>query len=233
MLEIIVESVFSTGGLLGHLSYILLIVSMLSWKMYWLRVGVIASALAGIAYALIILNDPVAVFWESLLLIVNLFQLVRLILAERPVSLSEEESKMVRTAFSGLSELDARRLIDQGFWIEREAGTVLIREGTAVDNLYYLSSGMAEVRSRDKIVGHCKFGDLIGEGTILSSDRATGTVTLSKDSRLWCIPAPVLRRHLKNNPAVGSIVDRRIGDALKSKLRASNVALSQAGGLKR
>ena len=158
MLEIIVESVFSTGGLLGHLSYILLIVSMLSWKMYWLRVGVIASALAGIAYALIILNDPVAVFWESLLLIVNLFQLVRLILAERPVSLSEEESKMVRTAFSGLSELDARRLIDQGFWIEREAGTVLIREGTAVDNLYYLSSGMAEVRSRDKIVGHCKFG---------------------------------------------------------------------------
>lgn len=206
---------------------------MLSWKMYWLRVGVIASALAGIAYALIILNDPVAVFWESLLLIVNLFQLVRLILAERPVSLSEEESKMVRTAFSGLSELDARRLIDQGFWIEREAGTVLIREGTAVDNLYYLSSGMAEVRSRDKIVGHCKFGDLIGEGTILSSDRATGTVTLSKDSRLWCIPAPVLRRHLKNNPAVGSIVDRRIGDALKSKLRASNVALSQAGGLKR
>lgn len=232
-MEIIVESVFSTGGLLGHLSYILLIVSMLSWKMYWLRVGVIASALAGIAYALIILNDPVAVFWESLLLIVNLFQLVRLILAERPVSLSEEESKMVRTAFSGLSELDARRLIDQGFWIEREAGTVLIREGTAVDNLYYLSSGMAEVRSRDKIVGHCKFGDLIGEGTILSSDRATGTVTLSKDSRLWCIPAPVLRRHLKNNPAVGSIVDRRIGDALKSKLRASNVALSQAGGLKR
>ena len=233
MLEIIVESVFSTGGLLGHLSYILLIVSMLSWKMYWLRVGVIASALAGIAYALIILNDPVAVFWESLLLIVNLFQLVRLILAERPVSLSEEESKMVRTAFSGLSELVARRLIDQAFWIEREAGTVLIRDATAVDNLYYLSSGMAEVRSRDKIVGHCKFGDLIGEGTILSSDRATGTVTLSKDSRLWCIPAPVLRRHLKNNPAVGSIVDRRIADALKSKLRAGNVALSQAGGLKR
>ncbi len=101
-----------------------------------------------------------------------------------------------------------------------------------MDNLYYLASGMADVRSRDKIVGHCKSGDLIGEGTILSSDSATGTVTLSKDSRLWCIPAPLLRSHLKKNPAVRNIVDRRIGDALKSKLRASNVALSQAGGLK-
>ena len=231
-MELSMESVFSHSGLLGHLSYILLIVSMLSWKMFWLRVGVIGSALAGIAYGLIILNDPVAVFWQTLLLLVNLFQLVRLILAERSVSLSKEESEMVRTAFSGLGELDARMLIDQGFWIDREAGIELIREGTAVDNLYYLTSGMAEVRSRNKIVGHCKAGDLIGEGTILSSDKATGTVTLSRDSRLWCIPAPVLRRHLKKNPAVRNIVDRRIGDALKSKLRASNVALSQAGGLK-
>lgn len=231
-MELTVESVFSSAGLLGHLSYFLLIVSMLSWKMYWLRVGVIGSALAGIAYGLIILNDPVPVFWQSLLLIVNLFQLVRLILAERAVTLNEEESEMVRTAFSGLGEIDARKLIDQGFWIDRKAGIELIREGTAVDHLYYLTSGAAEVRSRDKIVGHCKSGDLIGEGTILSSDRATGTVTLSRDSRLWCIPAPVLRSHLGKNPAVRNIVDRRIGDALKSKLRASNVALSQAGGLK-
>lgn len=231
-MDVILESLLSSHGLLGHLSYLLLIVSMLSRKMFWLRVGVIGSALAGIAYGLITLNDPVAVFWQTLLLLVNLFQLVRLILAERSVSLSKEESEMVRTAFSGLGELDARMLIDQGFWIDREAGIELIREGTAVDNLYYLTSGIAEVRSRDKIVGHCKSGDLIGEGTILSSDSATGTVTLSKDSRLWCIPAPVLRSHLKKNPAVRDIVDRRIGDALKSKLRASNVALSQAGGLK-
>lgn len=231
-MEFTMETALSSSGMLGHLSYFLLIVSMLSRKMYWLRVGVIGSALAGIAYSLIILNDPVAVFWETLLLIVNLFQLVRLILAERAVSLSEEESDMVRTVFSGLSDLEARELIDKGFWIERAAGVELIREGTAVENLYYLASGTAEVRSRNKIVGHCKFGDLIGEGTILSSDSATGTVTLSKDSRLWCIPAPVLRSHLKKNRAVSSVIDRRIGDALKSKLRASNVALSRAGGLK-
>jgi len=231
-MEFTIESALSSNGLLGHLSYILLIVSMLSRKMFWLRVGVIGSALAGIAYSIFILNDPVAVFWETALLIVNLVQLVRLILAERSVFLNKEEADMVRTAFAGLSGPEARGLIDQGFWIGRKAGIELIREGTAVDNLYYLATGMAEVRSRDKIVGYCKAGQLIGEGTILSSDKATGTVTLSQDSRLWCIPAPLLRNYLKKNPAVRNIVDQRIGDALKSKLRASNIALSEAGGLK-
>ncbi len=232
-MELTVESALSSNGLLGHLSYVLLIVSMLSRTMFWLRVGVIGSAFAGIAYALLILNDPVAVFWESLLLIVNLFQLVRLVLAERSVFLSNEESEMVRNVFSGLTDLEARGLIDQGFWIDREAGIELIREGTAVENLFYLNRGMAEVHIRDKIVGHCKPGDLIGEGTIMSSDRATGTVTLSADSRLWCIPAPVLRAYLKRSRSVRSIVDQRIGDALKSKLRASNIAISEAGGLLR
>ena len=152
-------------------------------------------------------------------------------MAERGASFSEEENEMVAAVFRELSPLEARQLIDKGFWLNHEAGQELIREGSAVEHLHYLSKGKAEVRSAGKVVGHCGPRDLIGEGTILTSDRASGTVMLSEDSRLWCIPAPVLRKHLDKNRSVRSVLDRRIGDALKSKLRASNVALSKAGGV--
>ena len=230
-MEFTLETLFAADGLLRHLPYILLIISMLSLKMFWLRVGVIGSALAGIAYALIILGDPVAVFWQSLLLAVNLFQLIRIMRAERSAEFSEEERKMFKSIFRELSQQEFRKFLDKGFWIDRQEGVELIREGGAVEHLYYLATGEAEVRSVGKIVGRCRAGDLIGEGTILSSDTATGTVMLSADSRLWCIAAPMLRDHLNKNPSIRSVIDRRIGDALKSKLRASNVALSKAGGL--
>ena len=138
---------------------------------------------------------------------------------------------MVKAVFGELTDVEARHLISKGFWLNHQAGQELIREGSAVEHLYYLSRGKAEVRSGGKIVGHCGAKDLIGEGTILTSDRASGTVELAEESRLWCIPAPVLRAHLDKNRSVRAVLDRRIGDALKSKLRASNVALSKAGGL--
>jgi len=57
-MELSLESALSAKGLLGHLSYFLLIVSMLSQRMLLLRIGVVGSALAGIAYAVFILHDP-------------------------------------------------------------------------------------------------------------------------------------------------------------------------------
>jgi CRP-like cAMP-binding protein len=230
-MEPALESVLSANGLLSHLSYFLLIISMLSHKMFWLRVGVIASALAGIAYALLVRGDPASAFWEFLLLTVNLFQIMRTVFAERRINFSTEENDMVINLFRDLRQTEARKLIDKGFWLDLKVDQELIREGAAVESLYYLSNGKADVRSSGKIVGHCGARDLIGEGTILTSDRATASVTLTEDSRGWCIPAPILRAHLDKNPTVRSVIDRRIADALKSKLRASNVAISRAGGL--
>jgi len=226
------QSIFSGGGWFEHLPYILLVLSMFSGKIYWWRVGVIASALAGIAFAVLVSGNVIATFWLTLLLAINLVMILRLVMAERGASFSGEEEEMVHAVFRELAPLEARQLIDKGFWLDHEAGQELIREGSAVEHLYYLSRGRAEVCSAGKVVGHCGPKDLIGEGTILTSDRASGTVTLSEDSRLWYIPAPILRKHLDKNRSVRAVLDRRIGDALKSKLRASNVALSKAGGVR-
>ena len=49
-MELTLESAFSAGGLLGNLSYLLLIASMAMRDIFWLRVLAIFSGLTGIAY---------------------------------------------------------------------------------------------------------------------------------------------------------------------------------------
>ena len=229
-MELSLESALSAKGLLGHLSYLLLIVSMLSQRMLLLRIGVVGSARAGIAYAVFILHDPVAVFWESMLLLVNLFQIIRFALRERIARFKDEELQLRQIIFSELSNFETRNLLNLGFWIDASPGEELIREESAVDNLYYLFRGEATVYNNDNIVGYCKTGDQIGEGTILASNSASGTVIVSKKSQLWCVPAPKLRHYLSTRPDVRNQMERRIGDSLKSKLHESNRTLASIRG---
>ena len=48
---------------------------------------------------------------------------------------------MLEGPLAGLGRAQARRLIDQGMWIDGRSGDVLIREGEPAAQLYYLASG--------------------------------------------------------------------------------------------
>ena len=71
-MEFSLGSIVSSGNFLNHLFFLLLVLSMLSPKIYWLRVGIIAAALAGIAHALLETGDMTALSWLILLLAINL-----------------------------------------------------------------------------------------------------------------------------------------------------------------
>jgi len=73
-MELTLESAFSTGGMVGNASYILLIASMLMRDMFWLRLLAIFSGIVGVCHDAIWLTDPVSTFWESLFTLINLVQ---------------------------------------------------------------------------------------------------------------------------------------------------------------
>lgn len=73
-MERTVDSLFSPGGLVGNLSYIVLIVSMSMRDIFWLQLIAIFSGLTGIAHDMVWLNDPVGAFWESAFTLINVMQ---------------------------------------------------------------------------------------------------------------------------------------------------------------
>jgi len=216
------------GAWLGHLSMLLLVIAIAAPPVIWLRIGVAASALAGMGYALI---DPGAAglfIWQAALFGLTLAQLVRYRLVQSAARFSSEDEALRAAIAGSLPAAGARHLIDQGNWINGKAGEVLINEGEAISHLFYLHSGGAEVSLGGKPIAMVGAGELLGEATALSGAPATGTVMLARDSRFWCMSAPRLREYLQLHPDARSAIERQINAALDAKLRVTNQALAES-----
>lgn len=215
----------------GHLQYLLLVAAMLPARLVRVRIGVAASALAGIVAAGVFSFQPAALFWNVALLLVNLVLLLQFMRGNAAVRFTPDEEPMLKRLLAGLPRARARHFIDQGFWLTGKDGEALIREGEPVTHLFYLADGEARVTSGGKQVGQLGPGDLIGEVTVLSGDTASATVTLSRPTRMWCAPAQSLRLYLDAHHDVRHAVEQSFSAALRHKLQEMNRAVAQAGGL--
>lgn len=230
-MELTLESAFSTGGLVGHLSYFLLVISMLMRVMWILRVLVIASAFVAISYDLIWLKDPVGVFWESLLVLVNIIQLSLTYAQNRLEKFNSVESSFVHKAFPGLSNSLKRRILSRGSWLEVEEGTELTKAGEPAKCLVYVADGEVEISVNGNVVGRCGNGDFIGELTVLSGNPATGTAITKRPTLYWAIAGDELRRLVASNEEISQSVQACFHNQMLSKLIAANHQLQKAGGL--
>lgn len=228
-MELTLESAFSTGGIVGHLSYLLLVISMLMRVMWVLRVLVILSAFFAIAYDLIWLKDPVGVFWESLLVVVNIAQLSITYVQNRFAKFNSVEASFVHKAFPGLDNTLKRRILNHGSWVDAGTGAVLTKVGELVQRLVYIANGEVEISVNNSIVGHCGNGDFIGELTVLSGKPATGTAGITHPTLYWAIDGDALRKLVASNDEISQSVHACFHHSMLSKLVASNHQLQKSG----
>ena len=182
----------------------------------------IAGAL-GLLYAMTA-HGMLGVILPFLILIVAGVQAVSVIGANKAARFTSEEQAMFDGPLAGLARAQARRLIDQGVWIEGRLGDVLIKEGEPAAQLYYLASGNAEVHSRGALVGRIEPGQLIGEATVLGETAAIATVTLTQSSRFWCAQGKSLNAYLAANPDARHALEHSFNVSLREKLDAMNRA---------
>ena len=219
------DAAFSTGGLVGHLSYILLVASMMMRDISTLRLLVIASAIAGIAYDLFWLGNPVGVFWEGLLLIVNVTQLYLLWRQNRKATFSDEEKRLISTRLKGLSPGRCRDLIDMGRWENLASGSVLTRQAEQPEFLTYLANGAATISVDDQKVATVRAGHYIGEMSILGQGHATATVVTTQPARVWRIEPQKVARLIQDRPNIANALQAGIAMDMQQKIVATNAVL--------
>jgi CRP-like cAMP-binding protein len=218
-------------ALVGQLPFLMLVLGVLSQRYSRARAMIATGAFIGLVHSLIISRNDFAALWWGLLLLASLTVLARRLFENRKTRFTAEEEAMLAGLFSVLPRSRARHLLDQGFWLSGREGDVLTREDEPVSHLYYLAAGEARVISHGRQVGLCRTGDLVGEVTILSGDRASATVVLNGPARFWCAPAHVLRPYLKTNSDVRHALEEGFATSLQSKLRSSNELMAEAGGM--
>ncbi|MEZ5880409.1 MAG: cyclic nucleotide-binding domain-containing protein [Nitratireductor sp.] len=226
-MELTLESALSTGGLVGHLSYFLLVISMMMNRLSLLRVLVIASALTAIVYDWVWLRDPVGVFWETLLVTVNIIQLLILYWKNTNARFSDDELAFVRGKFPGLAKGKSRQLLNLGNWQEADNGTIITTEGVTAGRLTYISRGSVDVVVDGKRVAQCQPGDFIGEMTVLNGEPASATTLANGGVHLWQIEAEALRRILSRNPEIERELEASFARNYRDKLVHTNSLIAK------
>ena len=199
------------------------IVALIARKRLTSHLALGAAGALGLLYG-ITTHGMLGVILPFLILIVAGVQVASVVGANKAARFTSEEQEMFEGPLAGLARAQARRLIDQGVWIEGRQGEVLIREGEQAAQLYYLASGGAEVHSRGNLVGRIDRGQLIGEATVLGESAAIATVTLTEQSRFWCAQGKSLNAYLAANPDARHALEHSFNVSLREKLDAMNRA---------
>ena len=161
-----------------------------------------------------------------LILLVAAVQVASVIGANQAAKFTAEEKLMLEGPLSGLGRAQARRLIDQGIWMDAREGDVLVKAGEPAAQLYYLATGAGDVHSRGKLVGRVVPGQLIGEATVLGEAAAIATVTVTEPARIWCAQGQTLNAYLAANPDARHALEHSFTVSLREKLDAMNRAAS-------
>lgn len=221
--------VFTLSGLAGLVIYLGTYGAL---QMGWMRSDRYRfAALNILAAALVLLGvfanlDPgwavVPVLWIAL----SAVGLIRLWQINQLLEFTDFEREFMQTKLKALSAREARRMLDEGRWVEGWRGQNMARQGDEIGKLYYLSRGEADIIVDGAPVARIGAGSFIGELTVLEGGPANASVVLSRPSTFFEIPADSLRALAEAQPDLRAHLQKSLLDDTQAKLLQTNATLA-------
>jgi len=220
--NLIFEQFASPGKLVGHLSYLLLVASMMMRTMKWLRIIAISAGVVSAFYGYFFLKDFVTVFWEVIFVSVNLIQLLFLEIENRRAKFSEYEQRFIKFAIPGVQKAHAKRLLRLAKITEHEPGDALTQEGESVGLLHYVLEGAVRIDKGGAMVGVCGHDDFIGEIGFMLGTNATATAVVTNSVKCFTFDHATLNGMLSKDESLRHALESSFNRNLVGKLVKSN-----------
>jgi len=223
-MEHFIEQLTNPIAAVGHLNYILVILSVSMSNMRWLRIFAMASGIVGVFYYGYLVSDGISAMWEFIFASVNAIQLAIMAVTGRRKSRDEDEALFIETVMPTLDGNLRARMLKLARWQTCEPGQVLMEEGQLAPQLVFIARGAASVEKAGKIVGVCGPGDFLGEMSFLTGRPASATVRVANEVRC-CVYDPVpLKALTQKNPAIRQALEFSFNRNLVGKLERMNEA---------
>ena len=204
---------------LVHFSNVLMLVAYSVRDILWLRWFAVAAALTNIPYFLLqptTLWPPV--MWALVFTTINIYQIVRIYLERRPVTLSEEEQRLYEMAFTSLRPREFVSLALIGEWKTATAGDRVLTQGSTVSSICIAISGAVRVQREGAEVGQIEPGHLIGTTLALTGDPSPVDGTFTGRARYICWPLASIRSFLDRRPELRVTLQGLVNRDLAGKL---------------
>jgi Cyclic nucleotide-binding domain len=219
------DNILTSPDLLVHLSYVMIAFSYFLTNMLWLRVvACIGLSLNLVYYAITGSSFHTSLPWDSIFIIINLYELALLMRERWNAKLPEADAPLLRHAFEGLNDVQISKLLRAADWKSLAAGDIVTRQDAPVDALYFIIQGRAQVEVDGITIAHLESGTFIGEIAYLTGNPATARVVIEEPSRLLVFSRMRMAKVTAGDKQINGILYQVLGRDLATKMRRANSA---------
>jgi hypothetical protein len=219
-----IEQMTNPISAVGHLNYILVILSVSMTNMRWLRIFGMAGGIVGVIYYGFLVSDGISAMWEAIFAAVNGLQLAIMAAAGRHRARDDDERLFVETVIPTLDGTLRSRMLKLARWETLQPDAVLIEEGQLLPQLVFIAQGAASIEKAGGIVGVCGRGDFLGEMSFLTGRPASATVRVTNEIRCCLFDPTPLKALSLRNPAIRQALELSFNRNLVGKLERMNEA---------
>lgn len=177
---------FSVLDVFGHLSNALYTIGSGFRNILYLRWAFIMAAVMEIIYDAFI-SDKILwtpFIWSVALIVINIYQILRVIYQKRFLNLSEDELKAFIMIGDKMDVLNFKKIMRAGTWENLEEHKNIISQNEATEKIFLLVEGEADVIIKDMKVSTIKKGSFIGEMSFLTGELPSADVSVSANTKL-------------------------------------------------
>jgi hypothetical protein len=216
-----------------HVANVIYLASYSVRNVLWLRALTVAAICCMMPYYFFYHVTPqyYAIGWNTLFLVINLFQIALLILERRPVFLGEEEMHLYRTLFRSLKPREFTALLAIAEWRKAKPGDILLEQNRPVDELMLISNGRGTVELDKRYVADVTACQFVGEMGFLTEQCASARVIAAAPTDYLAWPAAKLRAFLHATPMLHVKLQGILGADLVAKLRREAHSAAHPSGL--
>ena len=163
-----------------NIGYALTFIALAIREVLWLRTTLTAAQISLFTYHYFFIDNLYAAFWTAIFVIVNTYNIIKILLERRPKMIPEEIRDLYDGIFESLTSSEFLYFWNMGT-IKSVNDKYLIRSGEHQKNLLLVLSGAADVEVNGKPIASLTRGTFIAEISFLSGEPASADVHADKE----------------------------------------------------
>jgi len=202
-----------------NVGYILMLGAFIVHDILWLRIILISAQMSLITYG-IFSGNPQVIFWNSLFVLINSFQAVRLIRRRRPIELPSDIIDLYEKYFTSMLRREFLYFWNMGT-VHKVDNELLIKQGSQQYAISLILSGAVKIIKDGSHIVDLTRGSFIAEMSFLTGKPATADVYAEGTVRYISWNQKKLKDCEKLNPQLLIKIQNILGKDLTEKIKST------------
>ena len=209
-----------------NLGYALTFVALAIREVLWLRTTLTVAQISLFAYHFFYAQNQTAAFWTAIFVMVNSYNIVKIILDRRPKLIPNEIRDLYEGIFSNLTTKEFLYFWNMGT-IKSVKENYLIHSGENQKNLLLVLSGSAKVEVSGEIIAKLDRGAFIAEISFLTGEPASADVYAKQELIFISWRSERLKNMQHENPEFWMKLQHALSEDLIKKVKPAAKIKSQ------